>query len=92
MTAEYLPPKRAAECFGIPRTTLSDWARRGLIGKFKEGRTVRYVASDIADVLRNGTTPRQIVPLSSLDDPADDSWRSDPLWAGTPAARAEAAR
>lgn len=81
-----LTPNAAIARFGIARSTLADWAAAGLIGKFKQGRTVRYVATDIADVLANGTTPRRVVSLPTATESVDDSWRDDELWRGTSAA------
>lgn len=88
MTApqQWLRPADAAKQFSVSERTLSRWATAGLIGHSKpaDGRLVLYAASDIADVIERGVTPRTVVPIQSQPTmaAADDDWRSDPLWAG----------
>ncbi len=84
---EFIRPDAARVRFGTTRRTLERWAAAGRIGKSKDGRAVYYVASDIADVIRLGLTPRTIVPVTTqVVAKTDDDWRSDPFWAGTSAA------
>lgn len=82
MTAsEWLRPATAAERFDISERTLARWAADGLIGRAERGRAVWYSASDIADVIAAGATPRTVVPISATATaapPAD--WESSPFW------------
>jgi len=59
---ELLTAEEVAELLNIPRSTVSDYARRGVLPSIKLGRHRRFVRSDIADAierLRPGHPPRR---------------------------------
>jgi len=58
---ELLSADEVAELLHIPRSTVSDYARRGVLPSIKLGRHVRFVRSDVADAiegLRVGRAPQ----------------------------------
>ncbi len=48
---ELLTADEVAELLHIPRSTVSDYARRGVLPSIKLGRHVRFVRSDVADAI-----------------------------------------
>lgn len=81
MTPEWMRPATAAAHFDVSERTLSRWADGGLIGHARQGRAIWYLASDIADVIAAGATPRTVVPITpSTPAAADESWREHRLW------------
>ena len=57
---ELLTAEEVAELLHVPRSTVSDYARRGVLPSIKLGRHRRFVRSDIADAierLRLGRAP-----------------------------------
>lgn len=48
-----LTTKEVQEIFGISRTTLFDWRKKGLIKAIKIGRIVRFDKSEIERILNN---------------------------------------
>lgn len=57
---ELLTADEVAELLHIPRSTVSDYARRGVLPSIKLGRHRRFVRSDVADAierLRLGRAP-----------------------------------
>jgi len=48
---ELLTAEEVAELLHIPRSTVSDYARRGVLPSIKLGRHVRFVRSDVADAI-----------------------------------------
>lgn len=91
MTADYLRPKAAAARFGVHRSTLADWAEKGLIGRSRVGGVVFFNAADIAEVIAAHETKRVVVPLSTPTPPSvaitEPAWVAE-FWGVTPPARA----
>ena len=59
---ELLTTEEVAELLNIPRSTVSDYARRGVLPSIKLGRHRRFVRSDVADAIermRLGRVTRQ---------------------------------
>ncbi len=59
---ELLTADEVAELLHIPRSTVSEYARRGVLPSIKLGRHRRFVRSDVAEAierLRLGRAPRQ---------------------------------
>lgn len=59
---ELLTIDEVAELLNIPRSTVSDYARRGVLPSIKLGRHRRFVRSDVADAIermRLGRATRQ---------------------------------
>ena len=57
---ELMTADEVAELLHIPRSTVSDYARRGVLPSVKLGRHRRFVRSDVADAierLRLGRAP-----------------------------------
>ncbi len=57
---ELLTTDEVAELLHIPRSTVADYARRGVLPSIKLGRHRRFVRSDVADAierLRLGQAP-----------------------------------
>ena len=57
---ELLTADDVAELLHVPRSTVSDYARRGVLPSIKLGRHVRFVRSDVVDAieqLRLGRSP-----------------------------------
>ena len=48
---ELLTADDVAELLHVPRSTVSDYARRGVLPSIKLGRHVRFVRSDVADAI-----------------------------------------
>lgn len=48
---ELLTADEVAELLHIPRSTVRDYARRGMLPSIKLGRHVRFVRSDVADAI-----------------------------------------
>ena len=48
---ELLTAEEVAELLHIPRSTVNDYARRGVLPSIKLGRHVRFVRSDVADAI-----------------------------------------
>lgn len=48
---QYLTRKEAAAAIGVSMSTVSNWAREGLINKYGHGRTVRYKLEELKAVL-----------------------------------------
>jgi excisionase family DNA binding protein len=48
---ELLTAEEVAGLLHIPRSTVSDYARRGVLPSIKLGRHVRFVRSDVADAI-----------------------------------------
>ena len=48
---ELLTADEVAELLHIPRSTVSDYARRGVLPSIKLGRHVRFVRSDVAEAI-----------------------------------------
>ena len=48
---ELLSADEVAELLHIPRSTVSDYARRGVLPSIKLGRHVRFVRSDVAEAI-----------------------------------------
>ena len=48
---ELLTAEEVAELLHIPRSTVSDYARRGVLPSIKLGGHVRFVRSDVADAI-----------------------------------------
>ena len=48
---DLLTADEVAELLHIPRSTVSDYARRGVLPSIKLGRHVRFVRSDIAEAI-----------------------------------------
>ena len=48
---ELLTAEEVAALLHIPRSTVSDYARRGVLPSIKLGRHVRFVRSDVADAI-----------------------------------------
>ena len=53
---ELLTADDVAELLHVPRSTVSDYARRGVLPSIKLGRHVRFVRSDVADAIETATT------------------------------------
>lgn len=65
---ELLTAEDVAELLHVPRSTVSDYARRGALPSIKLGRHVRFVRSDVADAieqLRLGRAPARRDALRS---------------------------
>jgi excisionase family DNA binding protein len=59
---ELLTTEEVAELLNIPRSTVSEYARRGVLPSIKLGRHRRFVRSDVSDAierLRLGRGPRR---------------------------------
>lgn len=59
---ELLTADEVAELLNIPRSTVSEYARRGVLPSIKLGRHRRFVRSDVAaaiERLRLGRAPRR---------------------------------
>jgi excisionase family DNA binding protein len=48
---ELLTADEVADLLHIPRSTVSDYARRGVLPSIKLGRHVRFVRSDVAEAI-----------------------------------------
>ncbi len=61
---ELLTAEEVAELLNIPRSTVNDYARRGVLPSIKLGRHRRFVRSDVAEAierLRLARSPRRSV-------------------------------
>jgi excisionase family DNA binding protein len=50
---ELLTADDVAELLHVPRSTVSDYARRGVLPSIKLGRHVRFVRSDVAEAIEH---------------------------------------
>lgn len=85
MNPEFLRPKDAAKHFGVSRTTLSEWADAGWIGRSRVDGCVFYAVNDIAELIASHATRRTVVSITSQPVAAAASatdWRNDPFWTG----------
>jgi excisionase family DNA binding protein len=65
---ELLTADEVAELLYIPRSTVRDYARRGVLPSIKLGRHVRFVRSDVADAIEQLRLGRAAT--------RGDAWRS----------------
>lgn len=84
MTNEWIRPAAAAAQFGVSIRTLERWAADRLIEKSRTGRIAHYRASDIADLIASGATPRRtlrVVAQTSAPAPVElgGIWRKASL-------------
>ena len=59
---ELLTADEVAELLHIPRSTVSDYARRGVLPSIKLGRHVRFVRSDVAEAIEQLRLGRTATP------------------------------
>ena len=59
---ELLTADEVAELLHIPRSTVSDYARRGVLPSIKLGRHVRFVRSDVAEAIEQLRLGRAATP------------------------------
>ena len=62
---ELLTAEEVAELLHIPRSTVGDYARRGVLPSIKLGRHVRFVRSDVADAIEQLRLGRAVTRRSA---------------------------